>query len=53
MNLVLYSFGDDGGVSTLLQHFIELTKIIKEKNKKRGFMETKIKSIKKYIYKGK
>ena len=53
LNLLRYSFDDDGGGSKLLQHWVEFTKIIKEKNKKRGFMEAKKQKDFKKIYKGK
>ena len=33
LNLVLYSFDDDGGGSTLLQHWFVFPKILKENNK--------------------
>ena len=33
LNLVLYYFDDDGGVSTLLQHWVAFPKNLKENNK--------------------
>ena len=53
LNLVIYYFGDDGGGSTLLQHWVGFPKFLKEKNKKRGLMETKKQKYFKNIYKGK
>ena len=49
LNLVLYSFDSDGGVSTLLQYWVEFPKILKEKNKKIHFMEEKKSYFRKYI----
>ena len=45
-NLVLiYSFDDGGGGSTLLHHWVSFSKILKEKNKQQDLSEEKIKSI--------
>ena len=41
LNLVLYSCDDDGGGSTLIQHWVAFPKILKEMNKKKAFMEAK------------
>ena len=52
LNLVLYSFGDDGGGSTLIQNLIEFPKKLKKRTKTR-FDGKKIKSIETKIYNGK
>ena len=53
LNLVLYYFDDDGGVSTLLQHWVAFPKNLKENNKIWGYMEAKKQKYFKNIYKGK
>ena len=49
LNLVLYYFDDDGGVSTLLQHWVAFPKILKEMNKKKLLWKQKSKRIKKNL----
>ena len=45
LNLILYSFDDDGGVSTLLQHWVAFQKIHKEMNKNEFLWKPKTKHI--------
>ena len=47
LNLVLYSFDDDGGLSSFLNHWVAFPKILKYHNKKRALMEEKKKKDKK------
>ena len=49
LNLVIYSCDNDGGVSTLLQYWVEFPKMLKEKNKKIHLMEEKKSYFRKYI----